>query len=82
VTAVGGASASAEVISLAEERASVRTRLLLKWAREVGERAFARAGLYDEDGGYPTKEMSPRCTRVASARPSCPRRMAGLGFPV
>ena len=50
--------ATAEVISLSEELASIRGRLLQRFAREVGEKAFARAGAYDEDGAYPAADVA------------------------
>jgi alkylation response protein AidB-like acyl-CoA dehydrogenase len=52
------APASAKVISLSDERASIRRRLLQKHAREIGEEAFARAGAYDEDGAYPAADVT------------------------
>jgi alkylation response protein AidB-like acyl-CoA dehydrogenase len=58
MTAAGAVPASAEVISLSEERASIRRRLLQRSAREVSEKAFARAGAYDEDNGYPTVDVA------------------------
>jgi alkylation response protein AidB-like acyl-CoA dehydrogenase len=58
VTAVGAAPASAKVISLSDERASIRRRLLQRHAREIGEKAFARAGAYDEDGAYPAADVT------------------------
>jgi alkylation response protein AidB-like acyl-CoA dehydrogenase len=58
VTALGPVPASAEVISLSDERASIRRRLLGRSAREVGEKAFARAGAYDEDGAYPAADVA------------------------
>ena len=58
MTAAGTAPASAEVISLSDERASIRKRLLQRRAREVGEKAFARAGAYDEDGAYPAADVA------------------------
>jgi alkylation response protein AidB-like acyl-CoA dehydrogenase len=58
MTAAGAAPASAEVISLSDERASIRRRLLRGRAREVGERAFARAGAYDEDGAFPAADVN------------------------
>lgn len=51
------APASAEVISLSDERASICRRLLQRSAREVAERAFARASAYDEDGAYPAADV-------------------------
>jgi alkylation response protein AidB-like acyl-CoA dehydrogenase len=57
VTAVGRAPASAEVISLSDERASSRRRLLQARAREVGEKAFSQAGAYDEDGAFPAADV-------------------------
>ena len=51
------APASAEVISLSDERATIRRRLLQRSAREVAERAFARASAYDEDGAYPAADV-------------------------
>jgi hypothetical protein len=42
MTAVS-APASVEIISLADERASTRRRLLQRSARDVAEKAFARA---------------------------------------
>ena len=50
MTALSTVPASAEVISLADERASIRRRVLQRSARDVAEKAFARAGEYDEDG--------------------------------
>ena len=58
MTAAGTAPASAEVISLSDERASIRKRLLQRRAREVGEKAFTRAGAYDEDGAYPAADVA------------------------
>jgi alkylation response protein AidB-like acyl-CoA dehydrogenase len=58
VTAIGRASAFGEVISLSDERASIRRRLLQRSARDVAERAFARAGEYDEDGAYPAADVA------------------------
>ena len=58
MTGASPAAASAEVISLADERASIRRRLLQRSAREVGEKAFARADHYDEDGAYPSADIS------------------------
>jgi alkylation response protein AidB-like acyl-CoA dehydrogenase len=58
VTAMGAVPASAEVISLSEERASIRRRLLRQSARELAEKAFARAGDYDEDGAYPAADVT------------------------
>jgi alkylation response protein AidB-like acyl-CoA dehydrogenase len=58
VTAVSAVPASAEVISLADERASIRRRLLQRSARDVAEQAFARAGDYDEDGAYPAADVA------------------------
>ena len=58
MTAVGAAFASAQVISLSDERASIRRQLLLRSAREVAEKAFARADDYDEDGAYPVGDVA------------------------
>jgi alkylation response protein AidB-like acyl-CoA dehydrogenase len=58
MTAVSPAPASAEVISLTDERASIRRRLLQRSARDVAERAFARAGEYDEDGAFPAADVA------------------------
>jgi alkylation response protein AidB-like acyl-CoA dehydrogenase len=58
MTAVSAVPASAEVISLADERASIRRRLLQRSARDVAEQAFARAGDYDEDGAYPAADVA------------------------
>jgi alkylation response protein AidB-like acyl-CoA dehydrogenase len=58
VTALGRAPALAKVISLADERVSIRGRLLQSRAREVGENAFARASDYDEDGAYPAEDVA------------------------
>jgi alkylation response protein AidB-like acyl-CoA dehydrogenase len=54
----GRAPAFAEVISLSDERASIRERVLHTRAREAGEKAFARAGDYDEDGAYPAEDVA------------------------
>ena len=59
MTAVSAAAASAQIISFSDERASIRRRLLQSSAREVGEKAFARAGDYDEDGAYPVTDVAP-----------------------
>jgi alkylation response protein AidB-like acyl-CoA dehydrogenase len=58
MTGASAALASAEFISLSDERASIRRRLLQGRAREVGEKAFARAGAYDEDGAYPVADVN------------------------
>ena len=58
MTGASAAPASAKVISLSEERASIRRRLLQRSAREVGEKAFARADAYDEDGAYPAADIA------------------------
>jgi alkylation response protein AidB-like acyl-CoA dehydrogenase len=58
MTAASAAPTSAEVISLSAERASIRSRLLQGRAREVGEKAFARAGAYDEDGAFPDADVN------------------------
>ena len=58
MTGASPVAASAEVISLADERASIRRRLLQRSAREVGEKAFARADHYDSDGAYPSADIS------------------------
>ena len=58
MTAMGAVPASAEVISLSDERASIRRRLLLRSAREAAEQAFARADDYDEDGAYPATDVA------------------------
>jgi hypothetical protein len=50
MTGASAAPASADVNSLSDERASIRKRLLQRSAREVAEKAFARADDYDEDG--------------------------------
>jgi alkylation response protein AidB-like acyl-CoA dehydrogenase len=57
MTGAGAAPATAEIISLADERAAIRRRLLQRSAREVGEKAFARADDYDEDGAYPSADV-------------------------
>jgi alkylation response protein AidB-like acyl-CoA dehydrogenase len=57
MTRASAAPSSAEVISLADERASIRRRLLQRSAREVGEKAFAHADHYDEDGAYPSADV-------------------------
>jgi alkylation response protein AidB-like acyl-CoA dehydrogenase len=57
MTAASASPASAEVISLADQRALVRRRLLQRSAREVGEKAFAHAERYDEDGAYPSADV-------------------------
>ena len=49
--------ASGEVISLSEERASARRRSFQLRVREVGEKAFARAEAYDEDGAFPAADV-------------------------
>ena len=54
----GGAPASAEVISLSDERASIRRRMLQRSARDVAETAFAHAVEYDQDGAYPTADIA------------------------
>jgi alkylation response protein AidB-like acyl-CoA dehydrogenase len=58
MTAVSAVPASADVISLADERESIRRRLLQRSAREVAEQAFARADDYDEDGAYPAADVA------------------------
>src|ERR1700729_3316201 len=58
MTAIGAAPASAEIISLTDDRASIRRRLLQRSARDVAEKAFARADDYDEDGAYPAVDAA------------------------
>jgi alkylation response protein AidB-like acyl-CoA dehydrogenase len=58
MTGASAAPGSAEVISLSDERASIRKRLLQRSAREVAEKAFARADDYDEDGAYPAVDVA------------------------
>jgi alkylation response protein AidB-like acyl-CoA dehydrogenase len=58
MTAVSPAPASAEVITLSDQRAAIRRRLLKRLAQEVAERAFARASDCDEDGGYPAADVA------------------------
>ena len=50
--------ASARVVSLSDERASIRWRLLQRSARDVAEEAFARAAAHDEDGAFPAAEVA------------------------
>jgi alkylation response protein AidB-like acyl-CoA dehydrogenase len=58
MTVASAAPASAEVISLTDERASIRRRLLQRSARDVAEKAFAHGGDYDEDGAYPVSDVA------------------------
>jgi alkylation response protein AidB-like acyl-CoA dehydrogenase len=58
MTAISAAPASAEVISLSDERASIRRRSLLRSAREVSEKAFVSASDYDVDGAYPAADVT------------------------
>src|SRR6202021_2217087 len=58
MTAIGAAPASAEIISLTRDRASIRRRLLQRSRGDVAEKAFARAGEYDEDGAYPAADVA------------------------
>ena len=58
MSAISAAPASAEVISLSDEKVSIRRRLLQRSARDVAEKAFARAGEYDEDGAYPAADVA------------------------
>jgi alkylation response protein AidB-like acyl-CoA dehydrogenase len=58
MTAVSAVPASAEVISFSDERASNRRRLLQQSARDIAEKAFARAADYDEDGAYPSTDVA------------------------
>jgi alkylation response protein AidB-like acyl-CoA dehydrogenase len=58
MTGASAAPAFAEVISLSDERASIRKQLLQRSAREVAEKAFARADDYDEDGAYPAADVA------------------------
>jgi alkylation response protein AidB-like acyl-CoA dehydrogenase len=58
MTAVSAVPASAEIISLSDERASMRGRLLQRSARDVAEKAFVRAADYDEDGAYPAADVA------------------------
>ena len=58
MTAASAAPASADVISLSDERTSIHRRLLQARAKEVAEKAFARAGAHDEDGAYPAADIN------------------------
>ena len=57
MTAISAAPVSAEVISLSDEKVSIRRRLLQRSARDVAEKAFAHGGEYDEDGAYPASDV-------------------------
>ena len=63
MTAAGAASVTAEVISLPDERASIRRRLLQRSARKLGEEAFARAGAAHAAAGQ--RELAPRVAAAA-----------------
>ena len=67
------------MISLADERISIRTRLLQRSARDVGERAFSRADAYDEDGAYPAEDVAAlhECGLAAAVLPV---RSGGVGL--
>src|SRR5277367_6047755 len=58
MTALSAAPASAEVISLTDDKVSIRRRLLQRSARDVAEKAFAHGGEYDEDGTYPASDVA------------------------
>jgi alkylation response protein AidB-like acyl-CoA dehydrogenase len=58
MTVASPAPASAEVVSLTDERVSIRRRSLQRSARDVAERAFVRAGEYDEDGAFPAADVA------------------------
>jgi alkylation response protein AidB-like acyl-CoA dehydrogenase len=58
MTVASPSPASAAVISLTDERVSIRRRSLQRSARDVAERAFARAGEYDEDGAFPAADVA------------------------
>ena len=58
MTALVAVPASTKVISLSDERATIRRRQLQRSARDIAERAFARAGEYDEDGAYPGADIA------------------------
>lgn len=62
---------AAEVVSLADERVSIRTRLLQRCARDVGERAFARAEASHEDAAYPAEDVAAlhECGLAAAVLP-------------
>ena len=84
MTVAGLAPASAEVISLSEERDSTRKRSLLGCAREVGEKAFARAEAYDEDGAFPAADVDAlRASGLLAAvlpANSCGAALSGLSL--
>src|ERR1700722_8864786 len=58
MTVASPAPAPAEVISLTDESASIRRRQLQRSARDVAEKAFARAGEYDEDGAFSAEDVA------------------------
>ena len=60
MTAIGAAPASAEIISLTDDRASIRRRLLQRSARRdvAGKRHSHALAEYDEDGAYPAADVS------------------------
>ena len=58
MTVASPAPASAKVISLTDERVSIRRRSLQRSARDVAQKAFARAGEYDEDGAFPAEDVA------------------------
>jgi alkylation response protein AidB-like acyl-CoA dehydrogenase len=58
MTVASPAPASAKVISLTDERVSIRRRSLQRSARDVAQKAFARAGEFDEDGAFPAEDVA------------------------
>ena len=58
MTALVAVPASTKVISLSDERATIRRRQLQRSARDIAEKAFARAGEYDDDGAYPGADIA------------------------
>ena len=79
MTGASAALASAEFISLSDERASIRRRLLQGRAREVGEKAFARAGAYDEDGAYPVADVNA-LHKLGLLTAALPVKWGGVGL--
>ena len=70
---------SAEVRSLADERASIGRRQLHRSAREVAETAFARAGNYDEDGAYPSADIAA-LNELGLLTAALPAEWGGMGL--
>jgi alkylation response protein AidB-like acyl-CoA dehydrogenase len=79
MSAAGRPPTLAKVVSFLEGAVSAPSRLLEIDAREVSDRAFVNADLYDEDGAYPSDEVM-RLHKAGLLTATLPREFGGAAL--